>query len=79
MPTPQSGACLELPSHVRRTMVTSEVLRDLCERFKTNGYVVVEDYLDDYVVRACLDEFETVLRCAENDVVDARNALVMIN
>ena len=46
-------------------MVTDEVLRELCERFKTNGYVVVEDYLDDYVVRACLNEFESVLRCAD--------------
>ena len=64
-PPPQSRARPELPSTTHRSMVTDEVLRELCERFKTNGYVVVEDYLDDYVVRACLNEFKTVLRCAD--------------
>ena len=71
-PPPQSRARPELPSTTHRSMVTDEVLRELCERFKTNGYVVVEDYLARDVVDACRAECEDVLRCVSSAFAKTR-------
>lgn len=57
--------CFEFLLIIYWLMVIDEVLCELCECFKINGYVVVEDYFDDYVVWVCLNEFEIVFRCVD--------------